>query len=95
MTPPSSIRGCPADTVWDITFLEAAPPEIGDLPAGTILCLPSGLLVDQEATIAGTDDTILVLVRAPCDEEEIEAEVTSGNPPAPVHIGDTVCVQFE
>lgn len=90
--------GCPeATTVWDIT-LDVA---LGNLPAGTVICLTKGLGNDKDASIANTNppQIVDVTVSQPnvgdgsCSPPFVKATATSGNPPNPVNLFDKVCVK--
>lgn len=96
--PVPPIDVCPATTVWDIT-LDAA---LGDLPAGTVICLTKGLGNDKDASIANTNppQIVEVTVAQPnvadgsCSPPFVKATATSGNPPNPVNLLDKVCVKL-
>ena len=75
-------------------------------PPGTVLCLPvADFGVEQFATFVPPpsdpnipnplDVTVSALEGGMCPlpSADVEAEVTSGTPPAGVALGDTVCVR--
>ncbi|HZD35458.1 MAG TPA: hypothetical protein VE130_09660 [Nitrososphaeraceae archaeon] len=68
--------------------------ELGDVPAGTVLCSFNGL-GEQTVQIAETQEDISVFIEelpptAGCLTSEGHA--SSGTPPEPLEIGDSVCV---
>jgi hypothetical protein len=97
--PPKNI--CPIvapNYVWDLTLNQPLPPLPEVLPAGTVLCSDDGLGIQFVDTLGGGGAIIVVLVdillsvNSECPEFYVKATVSSGTPPTPLVIGDTVCV---
>ena len=84
---------CPTDYVWDVTTTED-----GTVPEGTVICLTQGLgnhpaTVVEEGkepyvTNVNTNQPDVANCNAPGQQR---AEVTSGDPPTPLEMGDPVC----
>jgi hypothetical protein len=105
VTPPGEV-GCPAGTLYNVV-LDATIPTDGNIPAGTILCLPKKL-GDQTATIStqtpvDSITTIEVVVAqpnaTPCNTEGsnagfVHATVESGDPGNPIGPHGTVCIKL-
>lgn len=87
---------CPDDYVWDITTTGTA--DRGGVPVGTVICLTQGLgnhpaTVVEEGkepyvTNVNTNQPDVANCNAPGQQR---AEVTSGDPPNPLEMGDPLC----
>ena len=92
--PPKVI--CPDDYVWDLTLNQ--PLIAAHVPAGTVLCSFNGLgaqfveYLSEGGAIVSFFVEILLPVDSGCPEFYVKATASSGTPPTPLVIGDTVCV---
>jgi hypothetical protein len=84
--------GCPHDYVWDLTLNDP----LGDLPAGTVLCSFNGLGGSQTVQVEGTEQELVVnMVEGDScfiSDRSGGGHASSGTPPEPLEIGDSVCV---
>ncbi|MGA7367935.1 MAG: hypothetical protein WBX01_02315 [Nitrososphaeraceae archaeon] len=88
--PPPKV-GCPDDYVWDLTLDDP----LGDLPTGTVLCSFNGLGGSQTVQIEDTEEELVNIVEGDScviSDRSGEGHASSGTPPDPLEIGDSVCV---
>ena len=87
---------CPDDYVWDITIRGSA--DRGGVPVGTVICLTEGLGNHPATVVEPNEEPYVAKVntnqpdQANCNAPgQQRAEVTSGDPPTPLEMGDPLC----
>lgn len=92
--PPGDV--CPDDYVWDITIRGTA--DRGGVPVGTVICLTQGLGNHPATVVEPNEEPYVTNVNtnqpdvANCNAPGQQlAEVTSGDPPTPLEMGDPLC----
>ena len=102
---PPGEKGCPEDTVWDVTVREDPETDERGVPNGTVVCLTEDRPGNQDAYIIDENGQPIPTQANPNQPTPNEpncqgnnqqlAQVTSGVPPQPAEMGDLLCIQVD